>query len=150
MTNETPDQKLSRLTGTTLSQSTIPKADLLMEGDGNIVISWYGKTNLLNDRYALITDFGTATPPIYITDPVKEGVVLSARSAIEDYSARCMFDISVAVLHLDYVVTYDTIDLILVCTKVFKQIHHLYQSFKDKHGQFFIIILKTCFTSTCP
>ena len=76
-----------------------------MEGYGNIVISWYGKTNLLNDRYALITDFGTATPPIYITDPVKEGVVLSARSAIEDYSALYMFDISVAVLHLDYVGT---------------------------------------------
>ena len=85
MTNETPDQKLSRLTGTTLSQSTIPKADLLMKGDGNIVIRWYVKTNLLNDRYTFITDFGTATPPIYITDPVKEGVVLSARSAIEDY-----------------------------------------------------------------
>ena len=65
--DETPEQQPSRLTGTNLSQSTTPKADLLMEVDGRIVLSWYGKTNLLDDRDAFITEFDTATPPIYST-----------------------------------------------------------------------------------
>ena len=47
-----------------------------------------------------------------------------------------MFDIFVAVLCLDYVSNYDTVDLTLVCTEVRKQIHHLCQSFKYKHLQF--------------
>ena len=42
-----------------------------MEGDGSIVISWYGKTNLLDDRDTLILEFGTANPPIYSMEPVK-------------------------------------------------------------------------------
>ena len=73
--DETPKHQESRLTGNTTAQSTpylnilsaTPKADLLVEGDGSIVISWYGKTNLLDDRGAFITDFGTAIPPIYST-----------------------------------------------------------------------------------
>ena len=69
-----------------------------MEGDGSIVIIWYGKTNLLDDRGAFITEFDTATPHIYSTEPAKEGVGFSARSAIEDFYARCMFDIFVAVI----------------------------------------------------
>ena len=48
-----------------------------------------------------------------------------------------MFDIFVAVLSLDYIGTYDTVDLTLVCTEVCKQIQHLRQFFKDKHGQIF-------------
>ena len=59
------------------------------------------KTNLLDDGEAFITEFGTTTPPIYSTEPVKEGVGLSAWSAIEDFFACCMFDIFVEVLHLD-------------------------------------------------
>ena len=47
-----------------------------------------------------------------------------------------MFDIFVAVLRLDYVDNSDTVELTLVCTEVCKQIQHLYQYFKDKHGQF--------------
>ena len=42
-----------------------------MEGDGSIVISWYGKTNLLDDRDTFITEFGADTPPIYSTEPAK-------------------------------------------------------------------------------
>ena len=57
--DDTPDQKSSRLTVTTLSQSTTPKADFLMESDDIIVIIWYVKTNLLDDRYAFITEFVT-------------------------------------------------------------------------------------------
>ena len=91
-----------------------------MEGDGSIVISWYRKTNLLDDRGAFITEFGTATPPIYSTEPVKEGVGLSASSEIEDFSARCMFDIILAVLRLDYACNYDTVDLTLIFTDVCK------------------------------
>ena len=48
-----------------------------------------------------------------------------------------MFDIFVAVLNLDCVVTYDTIYLKLVCTEMCKQIHNLRQYFKDKYGHFF-------------
>ena len=96
-------------------------------------------------------EFGTPNPPIYSTKPVKEGVGLSARSAIEDFSARCMFDIFVAFLRLDYVSTSDTVDLTLVCTEVCKQIHHLCQYFKYKYGQFVHNPLPTnCFASTCP
>ena len=91
-----------------------------MKGNVSIVISCYGKTNLLDDRYAFITEFGTASTPIYSTEPVKEGVGLSERSAIEDFSARCMFDIFVAVLCLDCVGTYDTVDLTLFFTEVCK------------------------------
>ena len=68
--DEKPEQQSSRLTGTTLSQSTTPKAYFIMEGDGSIFISWYIKTNFLDDRDAFM-EFGTATPPIYITEPVK-------------------------------------------------------------------------------
>ena len=84
--DEIPEQQSSRLTGTTLGQSTTPKADFLMEGDGSIVIKLYVKTNLLDDRGAFITKFFTANPPIYSTEPVKGGVGLSARIAIEDFS----------------------------------------------------------------
>ena len=118
--DETPENQSSRLTGTALSQSVTPKSDMLMKGDGSIVIGWYGKTNLLGDRDALITGFGTDSPSIYSTEPVKEVVGLSARSVIEDFSARCILDIFVAVLRLDYVGTSDTIDLTLVCTEVCK------------------------------
>ena len=69
--DDTPEYQSIRLTGTTLSKSTTPKDDLIMEGDGSIVISWYGETNLLDDKDAFITEFGTATPPIYSTEPVK-------------------------------------------------------------------------------
>ena len=69
-----------------------------MEGDISIVISWYRKTNLLDDGDSFITEFVTANPPIYSMEPVKEGVELSARSVIKDFSARCIFDIFVAVL----------------------------------------------------
>ena len=69
--NDTPEQQSSRLTGTTISQSTTPKAGFLMEGYGSIVIRCYGKTNLLDDRDAFNTDFGTATPFIYSTGPEK-------------------------------------------------------------------------------
>ena len=65
--HETPDQKSIRLTGTALSQSTTPKSDSLVEGDGSIFINWYGNSNLLVDRDAFITYFVTATPPIYST-----------------------------------------------------------------------------------
>ena len=91
--DETPEQQSSSLTGTTLGQSTTPRADFLMEGDGSIVISWYGKTNLLDDRDAFVTEFGTAIPYIYSTETLKEGMVLSTRSAIEYFSACCMFDV---------------------------------------------------------
>ena len=99
--NVIPKHQSRTLTGTNLGQynpslntlSATPKADSLMEGDGSIVIIWYGKTNLLDDRDAFITVFGTDKQPIYSTEPVKEGVGLSARSAIENFSARCMFDI---------------------------------------------------------
>ena len=63
--NETPEQQSSKLIGTTLSQSTTNKADLLMEGDGVIFIIWYVKTNLLDDRDAFIVGFSTSTSPIY-------------------------------------------------------------------------------------
>ena len=98
-----------------------------MEGYGSIFIIWYGKTNVLDDRDASITGFGTATQPIYSKEIVKEGALLSARSAIEDFSVRCMFDIFVEVLRLDYVGTSDTVDLTLVYTEVCKQIKHLCQ-----------------------
>ena len=75
-------------------------------------------------------------PYIYSTETLKEGMVLSTRSAIEYFSACCMFDVFLAVLRLDCVGTSDTADLILVYTEVCKQIHHLCQSFKDKHGRF--------------
>ena len=106
-----------------------------MEGDGSIVIKLYVKTNLLDDRGAFITKFVTANPPIYSTEPVKGGVGLSARIAIEDFSARCMFDIFLVVFCLDYVSTYNNVDLALFFTDFCKQIQHLRQSFKDKHGQ---------------
>ena len=91
--DETPDKKSLRLTGTTLGQSTTPKSDLLMEGDGIIVISWYGKTNLLDDRDTFFTEVVSDTPPIYSTEPLKEGVGLSARTATEDFLpvARLIF-----------------------------------------------------------
>ena len=74
---ETPVQKSSRLTGNTLGKytpylnnlSTTPKSDLITEGDGIIVISWHGNKNLFDDRDAFITEFGTATPNIYSTEP---------------------------------------------------------------------------------
>ena len=55
---------------------------------------------------------------------------------IEDFHACCMFDIFAAFLCLDYVINYETADLTLVCNEVCRQIQHLNQSFKDKHGQF--------------
>ena len=42
-----------------------------MEGNGIIVISWYGKTNILDDRYAFIMEIVTTNPPIYSTEAVK-------------------------------------------------------------------------------
>ena len=50
-----------------------------------------------------------------------------------------MFDIFVAVLCLDYIITSDTVELALFCTDVCKQIQHLRQYFKHKQGQFFRI-----------
>ena len=58
-----------------------------------LLLAGMKKTNILDDRNALITDFGTATLPIYSTEPAKEGVGLSARSAIEDFFDLFMFDI---------------------------------------------------------
>ena len=121
-----------------------------MEGDGRIVIILYGKTNLLDDWDAFITELVTATPPSYSTEPVKEGVGLSARKIIEDFSARCMFDIFGEVLHQDFVGNSDIVELTLACTEVCKQIQHLRQSFKGKHGQFFQNPPDNCFASTCP
>ena len=67
-----------------------------------------------------LRSLANATPPIYSTEPVKEGVGLSASSEIEDFSARCMFDIILAVLRLDYACNYDTVDLTLIFTDVCK------------------------------
>ena len=69
--DDTPEQQSSRLTGTTLIQSNTPKAEFVMEGDFSTVIIWYAKTDLLDDRCVFITEFGTATPPIYSTEPLK-------------------------------------------------------------------------------
>ena len=88
-----------------------------MEGYGSIFISWYIKTNFLDDRDAFM-EFGTATPPIYSTEPVKEGVLLSAWSVIEDFSACYIFYIFMAFLCLDYISTTDNVELTLVCTEV--------------------------------
>ena len=126
--NVIPKHQSRTLTGTNLGQynpslntlSATPKADSLMEGDGSIFIIWYGKTNLLDDRGAFITEFGTATPHIYSTEPVKEGVGLSAKITIEGFFDHCIFYIFVAVLCLVYVGSSDTVDLTLVCTEVGK------------------------------
>ena len=45
--DDTLEHQSIRLTCTTLGQSTTPKSDFIMEGDGSIVISRYGNTNLL-------------------------------------------------------------------------------------------------------
>ena len=124
----------------TLKVSATPKADILMESDGgNVIISWYGDTDLLDNAAAFVKEFKTLTPPIHSAEPCRtETKQFSPRATIENFAAECMFDVFIGVLRLDYVGTADAVDLTMVCTEICKRIQSLKQSARNANGHWII------------